>query len=457
MGMSVVDYLQVIISDLCTAVIFSAILFLPCFAIVKLYKKGREISYKAEYNRLYFPVALLFIACAIYYIARISILFKHFTVEVNSIVPMVLAVAVPLLAGFLLFMKRRNIWLAAIFVLDIIMLICCFIGCHLNLAFGKNLTFGKIRALFGGSWLCEIVPQVLNIVASAYMVLLIFVNCKHRSIKVEGSKLAGICNKFWFIPGMLNAATTYVVFQRIRTWIDFEYLFENHFFDLFKINDPYGKTFSGDEINLMEYMLEFEGMPWRIVYAVALFLLGYWIVHPYKMERMRAYKTEDNAVNNVIDEEAYCSMGKHIVLCLFTFGIWPLIWIYRTTRFLNKAPNAEYYNPTSKLLLCIFVPFYQIYWLYKHGQRIDAISKEKNLNNSDMATLCLILGIFIPLIAYIIMQDRINTICTTKVEVEKEKTENSSIDQLKQYKELLDDGVITQEEFDAKKKQLLGL
>ena len=74
-----------------------------------------------------------------------------------------------------------------------------------------------------------------------------------------------------------------------------------------------------------------------------------------------------------------------------------------------------------------------------------------------MATLCLILGIFIPLVAYIIMQDRINTICTTKVEVEKEKTENSSIDQLKQYKELLDDGVITQEEFDAKKKQLLGL
>ena len=30
-------------------------------------------------------------------------------------------------------------------------------------------------------------------------------------------------------------------------------------------------------------------------------------------------------------------------------------------------------------------------------------------------------------------------------------------DQLKKYKELLDSGVITQEEFDAKKKQLLGL
>lgn len=34
---------------------------------------------------------------------------------------------------------------------------------------------------------------------------------------------------------------------------------------------------------------------------------------------------------------------------------------------------------------------------------------------------------------------------------------NSNADELKKYKELLDSGVITQEEFDAKKKQLLGL
>ena len=33
----------------------------------------------------------------------------------------------------------------------------------------------------------------------------------------------------------------------------------------------------------------------------------------------------------------------------------------------------------------------------------------------------------------------------------------SAADELKKFKELLDSGVITQEEFDAKKKQLLGL
>ena len=35
--------------------------------------------------------------------------------------------------------------------------------------------------------------------------------------------------------------------------------------------------------------------------------------------------------------------------------------------------------------------------------------------------------------------------------------ETSNADELKKYKDLLDSGVITQEEFDAKKKQLLGL
>ena len=39
----------------------------------------------------------------------------------------------------------------------------------------------------------------------------------------------------------------------------------------------------------------------------------------------------------------------------------------------------------------------------------------------------------------------------------KQEMPASNADELKKYKDLLDSGVITQEEFDAKKKQLLGL
>jgi predicted Zn-dependent peptidase len=35
--------------------------------------------------------------------------------------------------------------------------------------------------------------------------------------------------------------------------------------------------------------------------------------------------------------------------------------------------------------------------------------------------------------------------------------QSSPADEIRKYKELLDDGVITQEEFEQKKKQLLGL
>ena len=41
--------------------------------------------------------------------------------------------------------------------------------------------------------------------------------------------------------------------------------------------------------------------------------------------------------------------------------------------------------------------------------------------------------------------------------VNQEIPQNTSIDELKKYKDLLDSGILTQEEFDAKKKQLLGL
>ena len=46
---------------------------------------------------------------------------------------------------------------------------------------------------------------------------------------------------------------------------------------------------------------------------------------------------------------------------------------------------------------------------------------------------------------------------TPAVEEKKANPTSSNIEEIKKYKELLDMGIITQAEFDAKKKQLLGL
>ena len=172
----------------------------------------------------------------------------------------------------------------------------------------------------------------------------------------------------------------------------------------------------------------------------------------------------DNHTIPANNSAVYCSLVKHILLLLFTFGIWFLIWIYRVTGYTNNVRGEEERNPTTKLLLCLFVPFYQIYWIYKTAQRIDKMAAGKGIP-SDLSTLCLILAIFVPIIPPILIQDKMNnivtagdakTVSTTNPQVI-DNTVLGAAEELKNYKELLDNGVITQEEFDAKKTQLLGL
>ena len=121
----------------------------------------------------------------------------------------------------------------------------------------------------------------------------------------------------------------------------------------------------------------------------------------------------------------------------------------------------------------MFVPFYSIYWTYQSAQRIDKLAKQKG-RASDISTLCLVLAILLPIVPPILMQAKINEIVggpdesasapayapASTAAYTPASSANTNIgvaDELKKYKELLDSGVISQEEFDAKKKQLLGL
>lgn len=106
--------------------------------------------------------------------------------------------------------------------------------------------------------------------------------------------------------------------------------------------------------------------------------------------------------------EFYCSMALHVVLLLFTCGIWLYIWIYRMTRYTN-IPGQEERNPAKKLLLCMFIPFYNIYWVYKTAQRVDLMARQMGIA-SDIATICLVLEFFIPIVPPILMQDKMNAI-----------------------------------------------
>lgn len=56
-----------------------------------------------------------------------------------------------------------------------------------------------------------------------------------------------------------------------------------------------------------------------------------------------------------------------------------------------------------------------------------------------------------------LLMERQNTSKKSSETIVKQEIQQSSAEELKKYKELLDSGIISQEEFDAKKKQLLGV
>lgn len=262
-------------------------------------------------------------------------------------------------------------------VLDLVLCVMLFKKNRSNIlciVLGCIALFGLYPLVFPGRFqlLSKTVANLLFFAAYVLQFGLAMVLSEQTFIKADLSKFKTLGKKFYFLPAVLCFVGVVISTRYVPTLIEL--------------------------LKLISELLR----------IVAIFLLAKWLKDPY------AKPVSETENRECIDAEAYCGLGKHIVLCLFTCGVWSLIWTYRTTKYLNNAPNAEQYNPTNKLLLCMFVPFYQIYWYYKHGQRIDAMSKQKNLNNSDMATLCLILGIFIPIVACILVQDRINTLCTTK-------------------------------------------
>ncbi len=194
-------------------------------------------------------------------------------------------------------------------------------------------------------------------------------------------------------------------------------------------------------------------------------------VDAYTCPEGKPKKTVTRADGSVAEAgDGYIGMAKHVLLLLFTFGVWLYIWIWRATQYTNRAPGEEERNPTKKMLLCMFVPFYSIFWTYKTAQRIDAIAKTRGMS-SEIATPCLVLAIFVGIVPPILMQDKINAIALNgnapaaapAAEPARDVGESTPAavdgvpEELEKYKRLLDNGVITQEEFEAKKKQLLGL
>lgn len=271
--------------------------------------------------------------------------------------------------------------------------------------------------------------SILSVLSFAFWLFAAFMSVVFLTTAMP--QLRAGMRKLWFLPGIWRA----IVFVAAVLWSAIPYKLQ----DLFCVS---GILFA------MRWVVCFEDVPADTVKTKV------------NTEAGGAPQTAHTAAPA---SEIYCDLVKHILLLLFTFGIWYFIWIYRMTGYLNCVEDEPPRDPTKKLLLCIFVPFYSIYWVYKSAQRIDKLAAEKGVA-SDLSTLCLILAIFVGIIPPILMQEKINTIIKAENAPAQQQTPAQvpkatlgTAEELKTYKELLDNGAITQEEFDAKKKQLLGL
>ena len=157
------------------------------------------------------------------------------------------------------------------------------------------------------------------------------------------------------------------------------------------------------------YIRSFVALLYALTLAGGTLLCCLWLTHPDGID-MPAF-TGENGENSVSAPavDGYCELFKHVLLLLITFGIWYLIWIFRMTEYLNRVKGEGDRNPVTKLLLCIFVPFYLMYWTYKSTQRIDRLAASVGVE-SKLTTLCLILSAFVPMVAPVLMQDKVNKV-----------------------------------------------
>lgn len=182
--------------------------------------------------------------------------------------------------------------------------------------------------------------------------------------------------KLWFLPGVLYAVSIpAALFTHLTAYWPYSTL-----------------IFSLD--NLLAHLLS----------IAALFVATLWVAYP------EGRPLDDLSAASVSAGDGYCGIVKFLLLSVFTLGIWYLIWVYRTTRYMNRVEGELPQRPGNQLLACMFVPFYGAFWTYKNARRLDRLSASYGLEDK-LAVLCLALSALpFGLLSGAIMQDRINTI-----------------------------------------------
>lgn len=95
---------------------------------------------------------------------------------------------------------------------------------------------------------------------------------------------------------------------------------------------------------------------------------------------------------NFVEPEGFTKMWVFVLLYIITFGIYLFFWIYKTVGLLNKKTGNQD-GQVQQLLLCIFVPFYTLYWIYKYSNRLVGHCNRIGFRVNSISTTCMVLAI----------------------------------------------------------------
>ena len=119
----------------------------------------------------------------------------------------------------------------------------------------------------------------------------------------------------------------------------------------------------------------------------------------------------------------YTGILMLILLSLFTFGIYPLIWIYKISKYTNRYNNQNSIPALAEVCLCTFIPFYYLFWLYNRSKIVRDIFRGYQIPYEDtLMILNPILGFFgLGIVANALLQNEINKLCVGYAAIIKEK------------------------------------
>jgi len=94
------------------------------------------------------------------------------------------------------------------------------------------------------------------------------------------------------------------------------------------------------------------------------------------------------------------NMLIQILLCILTFGVYPLYWYYQTAKELNYLNNDRRVHPLL-LLILLFIPILNIYSSYKYSELYSQVSSHQ----LSKWIILLIFFIFSPLAWFLVQRD----------------------------------------------------